>query len=75
VKPFSPKTPSDARLIEKTAMIPWILFIYMIGIWGVSTTVRKLGWEGDGKLKVFWGIVVPDAFGLICLIFAVNWIA
>ena len=56
-------------------MIPWILFIYMIGIWGVSTTVRKLGWEGDGKLKVFWGIVVPDAFGLICLIFAVNWIA
>jgi hypothetical protein len=68
------KTPNDSKLIEKTAMIPWILFVYLLGIWAISTTIRKLGWESDGKLKVFWGIVVPDAYGLVCLIFAVNWI-
>lgn len=69
------KTPNDPKLVERTTMIPWILFIYMIGIWGISTTVRKLGWEADGKLKIFWGIFIPDAFGVMCLIFSVNWIS
>ena len=39
-----------------------------------QTLVRKLGWEGDDKLKIFWGIIVPGLFGLLTLLFSVNWI-
>jgi hypothetical protein len=59
---------------EKLGSVPWILMAFTIGIWGVSTLVRKLGWEKDDKLKIFWGIIVPDAFGLMILLIVVNWI-
>ena len=55
--------------------IPRLLSAYLFGIWGLSTLVRKLGWESDDRLKTFWGIVVPDTFGLLALLVVVNWIA
>lgn len=61
-------------VIIKVNTIPWILLSVFLGIWAVSTIVRKLGWEGDGKLHVFWGISVPDIFGILVLLFVVNWI-
>lgn len=60
--------------VDQLASVPWILMAFLIGMWGVSTVVRKLGWEKDDKLKIFWGIVVPGLFGLLTLLFAVNWI-
>ena len=60
---------------DKLAAIPWILTIFIIGIWGVSTIVRKLGWEDENKLFVFWGIIFPGIFGIVTLIFIVNWIS
>ncbi|EGQ8029030.1 hypothetical protein ACCH70_004402 [Vibrio vulnificus] len=62
------------EMVNKLASVPWIIMAFIIGIWGMSTLVRKLGWESDDKLKVFWGIVVPDVFGLAVLLFVVNWI-
>jgi len=67
-------SPTDAELLAKTAGVPWILSVFILGIWGISTLVRKLGWVSDDKLHVFWGIVVPDVFGLLVLLFVVNWI-
>jgi len=69
-----PPSNPPADIVEKLAAVPWILMAFIVGIWGVSTLVRKLGWESDDKLKVFWGIIVPDAFGLSVLLFVVNWI-
>ncbi|ENG6063500.1 MULTISPECIES: hypothetical protein [Vibrio] len=69
-----PPTNPPVDVVEKLASVPWILMAFIIGIWSVSTIVRKRGWESDDKLKIFWGIVVPDVFGLAVLLFVVNWI-
>ena len=69
------QNPADKLLAEKSMAIPWVLSAYLVGIWGLSTLVRKLGWESDDRLKTFWGIVVPDTFGLLALLVVVNWIA
>ena len=70
---ISKPSPPQA-LIEKAMAIPWLSLIFLLGIWGISTLVRKLGWQEEGKLKIFWGIVVPNFFGILVLIFVVNWI-
>ena len=69
------QAPQDTVLVAKSMSVPWVLAAFIVGIWGVSTIVRKLGWEDDDKLRIFWGIAVPDVFGLLALIFVVNWIA
>ncbi len=62
------------NIIDKANAIPWILLSVFLGIWAVSTIVRKLGWEQDGKLHIFWGISLPNVFGIIVLLFVVSWI-
>ena len=64
----------DQALLEKTQSVPWIIAAYILGIWGVSTIVRKFGWKSDEDLRIGWGIALPGAFGLASLFFAVNWI-
>lgn len=69
------KIPGDAALTEKLASLPWIICGLLVGIWILSTAVRKKGWVGDGSLDTVWGIIIPDVFGVIALLFAVNWIS
>ena len=69
------KAPTDVALLTRSAGVPWILSAFILGIWGISTLVRKLGWVEDDKLHMFWGIIVPDVFGLLVLLFVVNWIS
>lgn len=69
------KNPSDNALAEKLAALPWIVCGLLVGIWILSTAVRKKGWIGDGSLDTTWGVIVPDAFGIVALLFAVNWIS
>ena len=56
--------PGAARLEET----PWFLLFFVILIWGLSTIVRKKGWDANGEIITSWGIVVPGAFGLGALI-------
>lgn len=63
------------KIVEQLASVPWVLMAFLVGIWGISTVVRKLGWESDEKLKWGWGIIFPGAFGLFTLLFVVNWIS
>jgi hypothetical protein len=69
------QNPADNALATKSMAIPWVLSAYLVGIWGLSTLVRKLGWESEDRLKTFWGIVVPDIYGLSALLVVVDWIA
>lgn len=69
-----PVTNPPQKMLDQIASVPWIIMAFIVGIWGISTLVRKLGWEDDDKLKIFWGIVLPDVFGIFTLIFVVNWI-
>lgn len=60
---FQPTT--GAGRLEET---PWFLLFFVILIWGLSTIVRKKGWDQNGEIVTSWGIVVPGAFGLAALI-------
>lgn len=57
---------------EKLLSLSWVTLFLIFGLWGMSTIVRKLGWENDKELKIFWGIVLPDVFGLLILIYVVS---
>jgi hypothetical protein len=59
---------------EKLAVLPWILFLYIALMWGVSTLVRIKGWDvqNNNKPTVFWGVIVPDIFGAISLLTAIK---
>jgi hypothetical protein len=58
----------------KLLTVPWILLVFLIGIWGISTIIRKVGWKNANELNWWWGIIFPNLFGLSSLIFVVNWI-
>ena len=62
------------NIINKLSSVPWILMAYLVGIWGVSTLIRKRGWEEDNKLEMIYGIIIPNFFGIVTLLFVVNWI-
>jgi hypothetical protein len=67
--------PADTALQSKLEGIPWIIAAFIIGIWGVSTLVRKAGWKGEDELKPLFGIAIPGVFGIVSLLFVVNWIS
>lgn len=69
-----PDQPSPMMLSKLTAL-PWVLASLIVGIWGMSTLVRKIGWQRAGRLRVGWGIVVPNLFGLTLLVFSVQWVS
>jgi len=58
----------------KFLVVPWVLTAFVLGIWGMSTLVRRLGWKDQDSLNIFFGIVLPFIYGLLCLIFVINWI-
>jgi hypothetical protein len=59
---------------NKLIAVPWILLVIIIGLWGTSTLIRKFGWKTENDMHWWWGITFPNIFGLLSLIFIVNWI-
>jgi uncharacterized membrane protein YgcG len=70
VKSAQPTVTADNKLVTA----PWVIAAFVIGIWGVSTIVRKVGWKSEDELTLLWGIVVPNIYGIAVLIFVVHWI-
>jgi hypothetical protein len=68
-------SPQDTLLQTKLAGAPWIIAAFIIGIWSVSTLVRKAGWGSEDRLKIVCGILIPDVFGVTTLLLVVNWIS
>lgn len=63
----------------KIISVPWLLLVWVIGLWGISTIIRKWGWKKDNSGQLtneydkFRGIIIPLVFGIVSLLFAVNW--
>ena len=55
-------------------IVPWILLVFIVGLWGISTVIRKIGWEDEDNLKIWWGIVFPNIIGIASLIYVFTWI-
>lgn len=62
-------------LPENILILPWLLLLIIVLLWGISTMIRKLGWENENDMHKFWGIILPDILGLGLLIFVVVWIS
>jgi uncharacterized membrane protein YgcG len=69
------------QLLEtKFTSIPWLLVAWLVGLWGLTFLMRKLGWQINSANPTakeptwFIGIIVPFIFGLVSLIFVVNWV-
>jgi hypothetical protein len=69
------KSGKSVVLPENILIIPWLLLIIVILLWGISTIIRKLGWKNENDMNKFWGIILPDILGLGLLIFVVVWIS
>ena len=68
-------TPQDlGTLHDRLIATPWLIFSFAIGLWGVSTLVRKLGWKSSTEMTWWCGLLIPFAYGLFTLVFVVSWI-
>ncbi|PAC33346.1 hypothetical protein [Flectobacillus sp. BAB-3569] len=61
---------------KKLEFVPWLLFFFTLGLWALSTLVRKYGWvqNQNRELTMVCGVIVPDIIGLAALLFIVNYI-
>jgi hypothetical protein len=71
----APKDPAvSADLQRRMIEYPWLVAALVFGLWGVSTVVRKLGWEERDKLRWGAGIIFPLLYGFVSLVAVVSWI-
>jgi hypothetical protein len=70
----------QTELQSRIISAPWLLLLWLMGLWGLSTIIRKWGWKNPGgnppandNLTWHLGIVVPLVFGIVSLLLAVNW--
>ncbi len=56
--------PKNTALSEKLEGAPWLIASFLIVLWGLSTLVRKIGWDGEDRLNYPWGIFMPCLFGV-----------
>ncbi len=61
---------------SKLEYLPWILFFAVLGLWGLSTFVRKYGWINNSSqtLRMWPGVIIPLILGLVALLLTVNFI-
>ncbi len=61
-----------AELSRRMMYSGWTAFGLVAMLWGVSTIVRKAGWNGQDDLRVGPGIVLPFFAGLAALGFVMS---
>ncbi len=55
-------------LSGKIALAGWVIALMFLGLWSVSTIVRKWGWQSETEMRPVIGIGVPLGFGILTLI-------
>lgn len=59
------------NIFHTVSMNVWIILILFISLWIISTFIRFWGWDEEKNLRYFWGIIIPNIYGTLCLIFVV----
>jgi len=63
-KVVSNSSPPELGTLQGQLMVtPWILFFLIVMLWGVSTLVRKFGWNSKDSQTWFVGIILPFIYG------------
>lgn len=65
------------ELKNKLDLLPWIILLFVFGLWSLSTIVRIKGWElhntPNPVLHKFWGVGLPTCIGIISLLLTVKY--
>ena len=65
---------SSERPEDLVAVTLLLVFVFTIGLWVVSTIVRKIGWISAHTLRWFPGLIVPLIYGLAVMLITTLWI-
>jgi hypothetical protein len=55
-------------LSSELASAGWFIALMFLGLWSISTFVRKWGWKSETEMTPIIGIALPLAFGVLSLI-------
>ncbi|MDX6528133.1 MAG: hypothetical protein QOH41_423 [Blastocatellia bacterium] len=55
-------------LSGRLALAGWMIALLFLGLWSVSTLVRKWGWKSETEMTPLIGIAIPLGFGILALI-------
>jgi hypothetical protein len=59
-------------LSNQLATAGWLIAAMFLGLWSISTIVRKWGWKSATEMKPVIGIGLPLAFGVLALIVVMS---
>ena len=55
-------------LTGQLATAGWLIALMFLGLWSISTVIRKWGWKSETEMNAGVGIALPLAFGILALI-------
>jgi succinate dehydrogenase/fumarate reductase cytochrome b subunit len=55
-------------LSGKIALAGWVIALMFLGLWSISTLVRKWGWQSETEMRPLAGIAIPLCLGILALI-------
>lgn len=72
------QTSNKLELTSKLNLLPWVILLFVIGLWSLSTIVRIKGWVMNQNnpnpiLHKFWGVFLPTSIGIIALLLTVKY--
>jgi len=56
------------HLSGRLALAGWVIALLFLGLWSVSTIVRKWGWKSETEMMPLTGIAIPLGLGILALI-------
>ena len=57
----------SALMFNRIATSGWPLLAMFLGLWGLSTIVRKWGWKSATEMRPIVGIALPLVFGILVI--------
>ena len=67
--------PAAAAAGEPVMETALLALMFLSALWIISTIVRKAGWDADGRLKLWIGLVLPLIYGFATTGIAAAWIS
>lgn len=55
-------------LSSQIASSGWFITLMFLGLWSLSTVVRKYGWKSETEMNPILGIALPLSFGIFAII-------
>lgn len=58
---------SAQTMSQQLLTATWMILALIVGLWAISTIVKRWGWQSEAELKPVVGITIPLLFGVVSL--------